>query len=452
MQRDTSGANELETRKLEEEIEDDRQNLLDQAIDNVIDGLSKLYESQQELRDSEMELKDALLENQLYWNSQAEQLAGSFQSADEYAAFLSSLSEDYAMMTLAQQQQKLQEYGETYTAASEYMAMQAMDAASSTGDFVVDTMTITGEEVSTIVAETAETFTTEVTRAYNETTAAFEEDMRKAEESIDSAKQALQEAIDKLNECSTAANAAAEALRAAQQAEQEQQSYVEEQPPEPSTLYGLVNSYGVRHEALDDISHKLEGAEADKAMIGQVATMSSDRAEELANQSGLSKEEVIENWLTYHSNQASAYASKAGINGNAISDAGKKLSETDFIHWVATQLVNRKFAKGGLVDFTGPAWVDGTSEQPEAFLSSEDTARIGEAAKILADIPWMNRDTDNASVVTNNGGDVSVEINLNIDHISSDTDIDEMIQRVKDEIVDVARPEGTNVILQQQLN
>jgi len=51
-----------------------------------------------------MELKDALLENQLYWNSQAEQLAGSFQSADEYAAFLSSLSEEYAMMTLAQQQ------------------------------------------------------------------------------------------------------------------------------------------------------------------------------------------------------------------------------------------------------------------------------------------------------------------------------------------------------------
>jgi len=124
----------------------------------------------------------------------------------------------------------------------------------------------------------------------------------------------------------------------------------------------LVNSYGVAHEALDDISHKMEGADADKAMIGQVATLSSDRVEELANQSGLTKEEVIENWLTYHSNQASAYASKAGINGNAISDAGKKLSETDFIHWVATQLANRKFAKGGLVDFTGPAWVDGTSE------------------------------------------------------------------------------------------
>jgi len=94
-----------------------------------------------------------------------------------------------------------------------------MDSASETGDFIVDTMTITGDEVGTIVAETAETFSTEVIRSYNETTAAFEEDMKKAEESIDSAKEALQEAINKLNECAAAANTAAQALRDAQAAQ-----------------------------------------------------------------------------------------------------------------------------------------------------------------------------------------------------------------------------------------
>ena len=76
--------------------------MLDEAIDEVIDGLSELYESQQELRDSEMELKEALLDNTLYWNTQAEGLAGSFESAEDYAQFLSSLSEEYSMMTLAQ--------------------------------------------------------------------------------------------------------------------------------------------------------------------------------------------------------------------------------------------------------------------------------------------------------------------------------------------------------------
>jgi len=103
MSRDTSGANTIETRKLEEEIQKDRESLLDEAIDSVVDELSKLYESQEKLRDEEMELKEALLDNTLYWNNQAEALAGSFESGEEYAQYLSSLSKEYAEMTLAMQ-------------------------------------------------------------------------------------------------------------------------------------------------------------------------------------------------------------------------------------------------------------------------------------------------------------------------------------------------------------
>jgi lactaldehyde reductase len=40
----------------------------DEAIDNVIEGLEKLYEKQEEVREEEMELKQALLDNTLYWN------------------------------------------------------------------------------------------------------------------------------------------------------------------------------------------------------------------------------------------------------------------------------------------------------------------------------------------------------------------------------------------------
>jgi hypothetical protein len=97
--------------------------------------------------------------------------------------------------------------------------MQAMDSASATGDFIIDVTTISGQEVSSIISETSETFTTEVTRAYNETCAAFEADMADAEEAIRSAKAELQEAINKLNECATAANDAAAALAAAREAE-----------------------------------------------------------------------------------------------------------------------------------------------------------------------------------------------------------------------------------------
>lgn len=443
MQRDTSGANELETRKLEEDIQKTREDLLDEAIDQVIDGLSELYESQQELRDSELELKEALLDNTLYWNQQAEGLAGSFESAEDYAQFLSSLSEEYSMMTLAQQQLKLQEYGETYTAATEYMAMQAMDASSTTGDFIVETMTITGEEVGTIVAETAETFTTEVTRSYNETTAAFQEDMAKAEESIKSARDALAEAVQKLNECGAAANAAAEALRQAQAAE-------------AAGGGGGVDGGGITSSSTESYIDWIALKNAVNGESYRIAGTCSSHTIAYGPCSSATHAGLADNVQNlFRGNNIEALQKVATAIGVATDGNVKELYERIKQKMIDDDYsVNSvfKYKSGGLVDYTGPAWVDGSTEQPEAFLSSEDTARIGEAAKILADIPWMDRDTTNASVVTNNGGDVSVEINLNIDHISSDTDIDEMIQRVKDEIVDVARPEGTNVILQQQLN
>lgn len=40
---------------------------------------------------------------------------------------------------------------------------------------------------------------------------------------------------------------------------------------------------------------------------------------------------------------------------------------------VGNRTEQKHFAEGGLVDFTGPAWVDGTKTRPEAFLDADDT-------------------------------------------------------------------------------
>ena len=47
-------------------------------------------------------------------------------------------------------------------------------------------------------------------------------------------------------------------------------------------------------------------------------------------------------------------------------------SPVDGYAWESVELI----LGGGLVDFTGPAWVDGTKSKPEAFLSAEDTALL----------------------------------------------------------------------------
>lgn len=451
MRRDTSGANAVETRKLEKEIQDDREQMLDDAIDNIIDGLEELYESQQELKDAELELKDALLDNTLYWNMQAQDLAASFTNADDYARYLSSISKEYAESTLAMQEEKLNQYGEEFSQASQYLAITAMDTASETGDFVVDTMTVTGDEICNIVAETSETFTTEVTRAYNETTDAFITDLQKAEEEIAKARAELQEAIAKLDELARKANEAAAALANANTevgVDNSHPSSAEVQGEtwatggtKPSnsnrTLVDVLINNGLESEAIDDITHKYEGDEAARRMMNAMFN---------------GKDTITMKGLT---NEAITRMKEVGYFVGSYDDSFKVFKkERDLDDWIRANAIGghvKRYLNGGLVDQTGLAYVDGTTEKPEAFLNAEDTENIGNAAKILADIPWMDRDTDSAQVVTNNGGDVSIEVNLNIDHISSDVDIDEMLEKIKEEIVEVAHPAGTNVILNQQL-
>ena len=73
-----------------------------------------------------------------------------------------------------------------------------------------------------------------------------------------------------------------------------------------------------------------------------------------------------------------------------------------------------KYAEGGLVDFTGPAWVDGSKSAPEAFLDPEDTANIGMLAQGLRSMVSgiFNPQSNNDAAATSDST-VSIE-NLNI--------------------------------------
>ena len=73
------------------------------------------------------------------------------------------------------------------------------------------------------------------------------------------------------------------------------------------------------------------------------------------------------------------------------------------------------YAKGGLVDFTGPAWVDGTKSKPEAFLNPYQTEQIGALADAL-DSRVINNMGDTSSVVTFGS------INFNVASMSSPAD------------------------------
>ena len=88
------------------------------------------------------------------------------------------------------------------------------------------------------------------------------------------------------------------------------------------------------------------------------------------------------------------------------------------------------FKKGGLANFTGPAWLDGTPSKPELILNSTDTKNFIALKDILDKAINSTSSTNNLS-----NSDTTYEININVDHIANDYDVDKMAERIKKIIV-----------------
>ena len=85
-----------------------------------------------------------------------------------------------------------------------------------------------------------------------------------------------------------------------------------------------------------------------------------------------------------------------------------------------------------MVDFTGPAWVDGSRQNPEAFLSAEDTRMIRRyidmSAKFEPHIPFASVNQANSS---NQSGNVTIEqILIEVDRMDNDVDIEKLANKV----------------------
>ena len=73
-----------------------------------------------------------------------------------------------------------------------------------------------------------------------------------------------------------------------------------------------------------------------------------------------------------------------------------------------------KYADGGIVDYTGPAWVDGTKSKPEAFLNPYQTEQIGALVQSLSG--------QNINSATANSNITFGSVNFNVASMSSSAD------------------------------
>lgn len=114
------------------------------------------------------------------------------------------------------------------------------------------------------------------------------------------------------------------------------------------------------------------------------------------------------------------------------------------------------YKAGGLVDFTGPAWVDGTKTKPEAFLSAEDTAML--KSKIFDNNKFSLRSVvelfegisdSNRSITTNNDQGVvfeNVQITIESGTISNDYDARRVGEMALEEMLKISRKTANRII------
>lgn len=98
-----------------------------------------------------------------------------------------------------------------------------------------------------------------------------------------------------------------------------------------------------------------------------------------------------------------------------------------------------QYASGGLADYTGPAWLDGTKTRPEMVLNARDTQNFLELRDLLSTM--ASSGTGNSSV-----GNFYCDIDINVGEVSSDYDVDRIAARIKQSIYEDTTYRNVNAI------
>ena len=137
--------------------------------------------------------------------------------------------------------------------------------------------------------------------------------------------------------------------------------------------------------------------------------------------------------VRYRTAYASTKTQATALSEQSQEDAqeeAKNYNRTGY--WDASER-KKGYDKGGLVDFTGPAIVHGSTSKPEAFLDYEDTRNVAglrdELRKMnLGSAPSFSKDEDA-------NRPVYVDMDIFVEQLSSELDIHDLTDAVRDDIL-----------------
>jgi hypothetical protein len=109
-------------------------------------------------------------------------------------------------------------------------------------------------------------------------------------------------------------------------------------------------------------------------------------------------------------------------------------------YWASAYV--KQYKTGGLVNSTGPAWLDGTKSAPEYVLNARQTEAFLRLAEVLPNIISKSSSTS----INQNPTNIELNIEMKVDKISSDYDVDKIADRVKNIIYNVGSYRNVNTL------
>lgn len=387
LRRDTSGANDLEIKQLEEELKDARQSYSDTLVDQEIDRLSKQNDDDAEARQKQIDLMQKQLD---YWTE-----SGYFN--DQVNAMIEAVEESPLANKAFNIWKEMQEYDaktetEKIALMKEWNELWKKGRAGSTELAAADSM-YKGDKY-TLTDSKGNKYSNMTYNSSNDT-------WSNGKVTISGSDISGADIVN--NTITTKKDLSPESTPTT--------------PPTPTQAE--TYPYGKASETSGNIK---QGAKGNAVKAIQYALNKLGYGN-----SGTSSVDGI-----FGSNTAKAvkaFQKAMGIKQDGI--VGKN---------TRAKFKAKKYLTGGLADYTGLAWLDGSKSKPELVLNAKDTENFIVLKDVLSDI------LKGSSSQTKNSGDNYYDFHITVEEIANDYDVEKMIQKVKEEINNDARYRNVNAI------
>ena len=427
MKMDTSGVYTKDIQALEKELEDDYQSLEDDAVDRAIDKMEEDFQKSADAMDKEIEYMENTLEykreKMTEYNAWATQLLQ--QGSDAIIAYLKANDEEY------------------YTGSAEQQALWEMEWNNSTAKAVASNEVLKDSMIESIFntldscKDNAKGFEGAV-EEYSKTAVARNGEVEGSVSDLIGSYEGLATRVSgitsALDRQASAYNDAARAARNLKSAQDALNNIVGERAPD---VAATPDNYtpappGSNNNSGGDPVPKFEPWK-NETFGNDVSVYDTDRYSRSGSPViGADGESYIP--FSYQDREKGKEFTVWFKENDPLWDDDK-----EEVYW-GQKWYKRVYKTGGFAYETGPAWLDGTPKRPEAVLNALQTQHFIKFIDVL-DTLFSGHATSFTTPIRQTQSETQsmYNINITVDQMSSDYDVDRMIERMEEKLIKASR-------------